>query len=142
MKADIPYFLDPVLRNEEISKAKEKGNCLYTSVATRTPRNWFFSQSSPSISSVSTEQKRTCVASCPAESLVGSERSGKLVAENNPETVVIPTELSTMDKTPRSNDNVQGNLLHNYEQKIANLPDHLRLIKLCSNVGIAKTVAR
>ena len=37
---------------------------------------------------------------------------------------------------------MQGNLLQNYEQKIANLPYHLQLTKLCSNVGITKTVAR
>ena len=37
------------------------------------------------------------------------------------------TELSTTNKTPRTNDNVQGNLLHDYEQKFANLPDHLQL---------------
>ena len=41
-----------------------------------------------------------------------------------------------------ADDNVQGNLLQNYEQKIANPPEHLQLIKLCSNVGITKTVAR
>ena len=55
---------------------------------------------------------------------------------------MIPTELSTKNKSPRTDDNVQGNLLQNYEQKFANLPDHLHLIKLCSNVGITKTVAR
>ena len=53
-----------------------------------------------------------------------------------------PTELSTTNKTPRTNDTVQGNLLHDYEQKFAILPDHLRLIKLCSNVGITKTVTK
>ena len=52
------------------------------------------------------------------------------------------TELSTKNKTPRINETVQGNLLHDYERKFANLPDHLQLIKVCSNVGIAKTVAK
>ena len=51
------------------------------------------------------------------------------------------TELTTTNKSPRTDDNVQGNLLHNCEQQFANLPDHLQLIKLCSNVGIT-TVAR
>ena len=67
-----------------------------------------------------------------------SESTGELVAQNISETMVMPTELST---TLWTNDNVQGNLLHNYEQHFANLPDHLQLIKLCSNVGITKTAA-
>ena len=61
-----------------------------------------------------------------------SERKGKLVAQDNPETTVIPTDLTTTNKSPRT---VQGNLLQNYEQKFANLPEHFQLIKLCSNVG-------
>ena len=54
----------------------------------------------------------------------------------------MPRELSTTNKTPRTNDNVQRNLLHDYRQKNVNLPDHLQLIKLCSNVGITETVAK
>ena len=53
--------------------------------------------------------------------------------QNNSEIMVMPTELSTTNKTLRTNEIVQGNLLHDYEQKIAHLPDHLRLTKLCSN---------
>ena len=55
-----------------------------------------------------------------------SERTGKPVAQNNSETMVMPTESSTTNKTLRSNDNVQGHLLHNYEQKIENLPGRPR----------------
>ena len=44
-------------------------------------------------------------------------RTGEPVAQDNPETTVIPTELMTTNKSPRSDENVQGNLLHNYEQK-------------------------
>ena len=65
-----------------------------------------------------------------------SENTGKPVAQNNSETMVMPTELS------RTNETVQGNLLHDYERKFANLPDHLQLIKLSSNTGVVKTVAR
>ena len=51
-------------------------------------------------------------------------------------------ELSTTNKTPMTNDNVQGNLPHDYEKKkIAHISKYLPLIKLCSNVGITKTVA-
>ena len=71
-----------------------------------------------------------------------SESTRKPVAQNNSETMVIPTELSTTNKTPRTNETVQGNLLHDCERQFANLPDHLQLIKLCSNAGIAKTVAK
>ena len=56
-----------------------------------------------------------------------SERTGELVAQGNPETTVIPTELSTTNKSLRTDDNVQGNLLHNHEQQLANLPYHLQL---------------
>ena len=116
-----PVFLGSSASKRGDFKSKGKGKLSIHFCGDENTAELVLRTSSPSISSVSTEQKRTCVASCPAESLVGSERSGKLVAQNNPETMVIPTELSTMDKTPRSNDNVQGNLLHNYEQKIANL---------------------
>ena len=71
-----------------------------------------------------------------------SESTGKPVAQNNSETVVMPTELSTTNKTRRTDDKMQGNMLHDYEQKFANLPDHLQLVKLCSNVGMTKTVAK
>ena len=71
-----------------------------------------------------------------------SESTGKLVAQNNLETMVMPTEVSTTNKTPWTNEKVQGNLLHAYERKFANLPDHLQLIKLCSNASIAKIVAK
>ena len=37
---------------------------------------------------------------------------------------------------------VQGNLLREYEQKFANLPEHLQLTKVCSNAGLAKTVEK
>ena len=45
-----------------------------------------------------------------------SESTGKLVAQNNSETLVMPTDLSTTNKTPRTNDKVQGNLLHKCEK--------------------------
>ena len=56
--------------------------------------------------------------------------------------MVMPTELSTTNKTHRINKKVQGNLLHDYERKCAILSDHLQLNKLCSNVDITKTVVK
>ena len=100
-------------------KQMKKGNCLFTPVATTTQPKWFSAQSSPSIISVSAEQWRTCATSWLAESLVVQKVLGNLFAQNNSETMVTPTELSTTNKTPRTNDNVQGNLLHVYKQKIA-----------------------
>ena len=55
--------------------------------------------------------------------------------------MVMPTELSKTNKTPRTSETVLGNLLRD-EQKFANRRDHLQLMKLCSNVGITKTVSR
>ena len=43
-----------------------------------------------------------------------SERTGEFAAQDNPETMVIPTELSATNKSPRTDDKVQGNLLHDY----------------------------
>ena len=36
----------------------------------------------------------------------------------------------------------RGDLLREYKRKFANLPDDLRLIRLCSDAGFMKTVAR
>ena len=47
-----------------------------------------------------------------------SERTGKLVAQDNLETTVIPTELTTTINSPRTDDNVQGNMLQNYAQNL------------------------
>ena len=55
-----------------------------------------------------------------------SESTGKLVAHNNSETLVLPTELSTTNKTLRTKDKVQGNLLHDCDRKFATIPDHLQ----------------
>ena len=45
-----------------------------------------------------------------------SERTGELGAQDSPETTVILTELMTTNKSLRTDEDVQGNLLHNYEQ--------------------------
>ena len=49
-----------------------------------------------------------------------SESRRKPVAEKNSETMVLPTELSTTNGTPRSNERVQGNLLRDCQRKFAN----------------------
>ena len=45
-----------------------------------------------------------------------SERTGELVAQDNPETTVLPTELTAANRSPRTDENMQGNWLHNCER--------------------------
>ena len=56
--------------------------------------------------------------------------------------MVMPTELSTTNKTPRTNEKGARTLAARLRTKFANLPDHLQLMTMCSNVGITKTVAK
>ena len=56
--------------------------------------------------------------------------------------MVLPSQASTTDQISPTDARVQGNLLREYEQKFANLPDHLQLTKLCSNAGLARTVEK
>ena len=56
--------------------------------------------------------------------------------------MVMPPEVSTTDQTSPTDARVQGNLLREYEQEFADLPEHLQLTKLCSNAGLAKTVEK
>ena len=55
---------------------------------------------------------------------------------------LFPTELMTINFSPRTDENAQRNLLINYEQKFSNLPYHLQWTKQCSNVRITKTSAK
>ena len=142
VKVDIPYSVDQVLWNEELCEAKEKENCPYTSVVTNDTAEvvlrTIISVNQPSIPRAVADMcdELACrISGC-------AERTGKLVAQKTSDTMVMPTEASTTNRTPRTNDKVQGNLLHDYERKFANLPDHLQLIKLCSNVSITNTVAK
>ena len=110
VKVDIPHSVDPVLWNEEIwrSKVKDKlsihfcGDDKTVEVVLRT----IISVNQLSIYGAVADMcdELACRISGCAES------TGKLVAQNNSETMVMPTELSTTNKTPRTNDKVQGNL--------------------------------
>ena len=70
------------------------------------------------------------------------ECTGKKVALDNLETMVMPTEVSTTDQISPTGARVQRNRLREYEQKFTNLPEHLQLTKICSNAGLAKTVEK
>ena len=74
--------------------------------------------------------------------LIVQKLQGRLVVENKSETMVVPTELSTTTKPLLTNETVRGDLLREYERKFANLPDGIKLIRLYSNVGITKTLAK
>ena len=71
-----------------------------------------------------------------------SEGTERPVAPNYSETMAMPTELSTTNQTPPTDERVQGDLLRDYEQKFANLPVHLKLTKLCSSARLANTVEK
>ena len=66
----------------------------------------------------------------------------KSVAPDNLETMVMPPEVSTTDQASPTLAMVQGNLLREYEQMFADLPEHFHLTKLCTNAGLAKTVEK
>ena len=71
-----------------------------------------------------------------------SDGSEKPVAPENLESMVISPEVSTTNQTSQTDVRVQGNLLREYEQKIADLPEPLQLTKLCSNAGLANAVGK
>ena len=56
-----------------------------------------------------------------------SEGTGRPVARNDSETRVMPTELSTTNQNPPTDERAQGDLLRDYEQMFANLPVHVKI---------------
>ena len=58
------------------------------------------------------------------------------------ESLVIPTEFPTAHRIPQTDAEVQGNLLCEYEQKFADLPEQEKLTKLCSNAGFSKNIEK
>ena len=84
---------------------------LFTSTVVKKPLNWFFARLFPSISSVSTEQQQICA----KELSKYSEVAGKLAANEDLESMVVPTELPTATPTPQTDAEVQENLLREYE---------------------------
>ena len=63
-----------------------------------------------------------------------SEVAWKPAANEDMQTIEIPTELPTAD--PHTNAELQGNLLQDYEQKFEQLPEDQKLSKLCSGAGL------
>ena len=50
----------------------------------------------------------------------------------------LPTEVFAANHLSQTDDEVQGNLLREYEQQFAELREHQKLTKLCSNAGSSK----
>ena len=101
-----------------------------------TPLSWFFEQLFPSISWVSTKQWRICV----------ENYSETHEVRGNPPRMRIWNQwwyrqnfllLTLFSQTDAE---VQGNLLREYEQKFAELPEQEKLTKLCSNAGFSKNI--
>ena len=61
-------------------------------------------------------------------------------AQNNSETMLVPTELSTTTKPLLTNETVQGNLVREYERKFAHLPDDIVLIR-CAPMQVSQKTA-
>ena len=53
---------------------------------------------------------------------------------------MIPTEYPTANPISQTDAEAQGNLLREYEQKFAELPEQQKLTKLCSDVGFLKNI--
>ena len=68
--------------------------------------------------------------------------TGKLVAEDKPETMVSPTDLSTTTNPLLNSDRARETCVREYKQRFTNLPDDLRMVKVCSDAGFMKTVVR
>ena len=79
------------------------------------------------------EEVASKISDCPAS-------TGKPVAEEKPETMVSPTDLSTAANPLLTRDRARRNLLQEYKQKLENRPDELRIMQVSSDTGSMKTV--
>ena len=71
-----------------------------------------------------------------------SRGTGKPGATGNLESMDIPTEVPTAKPISQTDAEVQGNLLREYEQKFAELPEQQKVTKLCSNAGFSKNIEK
>ena len=69
-----------------------------------------------------------------------SER--KHAEDENWESMVVPTEFPDANTIHQTDMSVQGNLLREYEQKFAELPEDQKLTKLCSDAGFSKNIEK
>ena len=77
------------------------------------------------------------------KNLSKDSRSAEKHAEReNSESVVVPTEFPNANTVSQTDMSVQGNLLREYEQKFAELPEDPKLNKLWSDVGFLKDIGK
>ena len=71
-----------------------------------------------------------------------SPSAGKPAANENWESMVVPTEFPHANTISQTDMSLQGNLLREYEQKFAELPEDQKLTKLCSDAGFLKDIGK
>ena len=69
-----------------------------------------------------------------------SSGAEKPAANENLESMVIPTEFPTANPFSQPDVEVRRKLLREYEQKFEKLPEQQKLTKLCSNAGFSKNI--
>ena len=69
-----------------------------------------------------------------------SRGTAKPAANENFELMVIPTEFPIANPISQTDAEVQGNLLREYKQKFAELPEQQKLTKVCSNDGFSENI--
>ena len=87
---------------------------------------------------MSTEQWQTCAKDCPEIQRL----HGKPAANEDLESLDIPTEFLAANLIFQTDAEVQGNLLRECEQTFAELPEQQKLTKLCSNAGFLENPLR
>ena len=58
------------------------------------------------------------------------------------ESLLVPTEIPNANAISQTDMSAQGNLLREYEQKFAQLPEDQKLAKLCSDAGFLKDIGK
>ena len=142
VKVDIPFFRGPSASERGHLKSKEKGQLsIHISGSDETVAVILRTVISVFQFSVNGAAADLC-GELAWEISKNSKGAGKRVAPENLETMVTPLEVPTTNQTSQTDAGVQGNLLREYEQKFADLPEHVQLTKLCSNASLAKTAEK
>ena len=71
-----------------------------------------------------------------------SSSAGKPAANENLGSMVVPTEFLIANTISQTDADVERNLLREYEQKFAELPEQQKLTKHCSNAGFSKNIGK
>ena len=66
--------------------------------------------------------------------------TGKLVARMGEETLVSSPDVSSVMNPHPTHDPARGNTLHDYQQKIEDLPEDIGIDRICSEAGFVQAV--